>query len=134
MTKYNLQHTLMGHRGPINLVQISEDGAFLASGGQFISTLRQNNLPLLFFIADDGYIILWCLSNGAHLQKISPKQGPVVALQWLSYSYVLHTHLFISGGADGTVKLWKKQKEEVQLSAVKFLTLFYLLIIWLYPR
>ena len=68
---------------------------------------------MLLFIADDGYIYIWALSSGAQLQRLSPKQSPVLALEWLSYSYTSRTHFFISGGADGTVKLWKKQKEEV---------------------
>lgn len=46
--EYNLQHTLIGHRRAINFVQISDDGAFLASGGHSIQLC--DGIIIMFFV------------------------------------------------------------------------------------
>lgn len=64
--------------------------------------------------ADDGYIFLWSISEGTPVQKLSPKQGPIVVLKWLNCPHISQTSYFlVSGGADGTLKLWKKSDKQV---------------------
>ncbi|KAH7918965.1 WD40 repeat-like protein [Leucogyrophana mollusca] len=88
MARYRLQWTLEGHRGPVNCVAFTEDGAILASG------------------ADDGHILLWSLADGKLCHRLRPKQGPVICIRWLSRSQLDRGYRLLAGGADGTVQLW----------------------------
>ncbi|KAG6370203.1 WD40-repeat-containing domain protein [Boletus reticuloceps] len=103
-------HSLTGHRGPINCISFAEDGSCVASGGtffhlgQFSCDSRQNS-------GDDGKIILWSLDDGTLLQHINARQGPVVSLQWLHHSDNVRRKYLISGGAAGTVHLWRIEDE-----------------------
>ncbi|KAM6491036.1 WD40-repeat-containing domain protein [Amanita muscaria] len=91
--KYKLQITFRGHSRSINSMQFSPRGSYLASG------------------ADDGYVYIWSLSTGQVSDKFNTRQGPVVAVEWLDHPSTIDTQHLISAGADGTVKLWKREKD-----------------------
>ncbi|KAM6491158.1 WD40-repeat-containing domain protein, partial [Amanita muscaria] len=93
MQKYKQQITFRGHSRPINSIQFSLQGSYLASG------------------ADDGYVYVWSLSTGRISDKFNARQGPVVSIEWLDYPSTVDTQHLISAGADGTVKLWKREKD-----------------------
>jgi WD40 repeat protein len=65
--------------------------------------------------ADDGHIIIWSSVDGSITQRISAKQGPVVAVRWLHLPQAPRSFFLISAGADGTITLWNKPTPGVRL-------------------
>ncbi|EGO28142.1 hypothetical protein SERLADRAFT_433992 [Serpula lacrymans var. lacrymans S7.9] len=90
LRRYELQWSFTGHTQPINVLKFSEDGTELASG------------------ADDGHIRIWSLTAGKLKQIIKPKQGPISCLLWFSFPQAPRDSYIMSGGADGTIKMWQK--------------------------
>jgi hypothetical protein len=66
--------------------------------------------------ADDGRIIVWSVYEGERFQTINSGQGPVVSLEWLTSGHA-SGRCIISGGADGTLKLWERRHGDVSLKA-----------------
>ncbi|TEB26915.1 hypothetical protein FA13DRAFT_1795162 [Coprinellus micaceus] len=100
-------NTFEDHRAPVNAMCFSSDGAYLASGG------------------DDHHIYIYKLSTnktnagyGRHLQKLSPQQGQITILKWICYPASTGTYFFVSGGADGTMVLWKKGENETYFDSI----------------
>ena len=60
----------------------------------------------------DGRIHLWSSNDGAAAGSFDGHSGPVAALAALSTpdEQVLTRHLFVSGGADGTIQTWDPDK------------------------
>ncbi|KAH7904670.1 WD40-repeat-containing domain protein [Hygrophoropsis aurantiaca] len=85
---YQLHRNFKGHTRPINCLRFSRNGAYLASG------------------ADDGNILVWSIHDNSLSRIIEPRQGPIVALQWLTSRQKGDGDYLVSGGADGTVQLW----------------------------
>lgn len=87
---------------------------------------------LLFLIlqADDGYVFIWSMSDGKEIQKLSPKQGPIVVVEWFNCAHLSQCYFLLSGGADGTVKMWRKTQEQVIL--VSSFPFGYLPTFWLF--
>ncbi|KAH7918998.1 WD40 repeat-like protein [Leucogyrophana mollusca] len=103
---YQLYRTFARHTGPINCLRFSEDGAFLASGG------------------DDGFILIWSLRDASLAQSIHPQQGPVVSLRWLNGPKKVDGSYLICGGADGTVQLWFRPNDKDLFRFVYMYTVF----------
>ncbi|KAI5986645.1 WD40-repeat-containing domain protein [Pisolithus albus] len=93
MVEYGLQWSSTGHKGPINCISFTEDGSYLASG------------------SDDGHVLVWAMQDGSLLQRLKPKQGPVVAVKWFTGGPP-HSEpstkvcYLLSAGANGTVVIW----------------------------
>ncbi|KAF9230188.1 WD40-repeat-containing domain protein [Melanogaster broomeanus] len=87
---HRLKWELQGHLSSVNSLAFSDDATMLASAG------------------DDRYILVWTLAEGRLVQRLSPKQGPIAVVRWFSDSQESKATYLISGGADGTMRLWKK--------------------------
>ncbi|KAF5317236.1 hypothetical protein D9611_003619 [Ephemerocybe angulata] len=86
---YSRSHKLTPHLAPVNSIVFSPDGKYMASGG------------------DDGRISILSSPEGT-VQTIQSNQDSVVVLNWMKTSQ--RAQLLLSGGADGTVKLWRQNK------------------------
>ncbi|KAF8988819.1 WD40-repeat-containing domain protein [Cyathus striatus] len=92
--QYHCAFVCNGHFRAVNCLQFSPDGEILASG------------------ADDGYIMIWEVSTGKRLQRISPRQGQIVSIRWMEDPRRSRASYIVSGGADGTLKLWKRSDKQ----------------------
>ncbi len=82
-TDGSIHERLAAHRGHVNALASSPDGAFLASGG------------------DDGTVRIWSMEGGAAGEKLRGHEGPVLAL-----AFAPDGQLLASAGWDGTIQIW----------------------------
>ncbi|EAU85001.1 hypothetical protein CC1G_04097 [Coprinopsis cinerea okayama7 len=85
-----LVHVSDAHEGPVNCLQFSPEGKFLASGG------------------DDGCV---CVFTEAKWRRFNTKQNQVTTVAWFRDTQGGNKLFLLTGGVDGTVKLWKGTKE-----------------------
>lgn len=78
-----VEPVLEGHKGPVNAVAWSADGAHLASG------------------SDDGRVLVWDVRQGRNLANLAVHSGRVVSVAWSPDG----AHL-ASASHDGTIRVW----------------------------
>lgn len=60
---------------------------------------------------DDGYAWITDMDS-LDRQRLSTKQSSVVAAKWLAYSQASGVIWLVTGGSDGTLKIWRKGGRE----------------------
>lgn len=86
----------------------------MASGGLWYSVCSRKTSLTSNSLADDMSIAVWSVATGRLMQSIDDSgQGPIVDLRWIYPSYAPREYFLISGGASGTIKLWKKTETSV---------------------
>ncbi len=116
-----LESGALFHTAPINCLAFSEDGRYLASGGNS-NSYRATISTDLHYVADDGRVIVWHCASGNEHQTVLPGQGQVTGLQWTRSAQPSWAIYLITSGADGTIKLWKKRDAKVLF---RFFSLFF---------
>jgi WD40 repeat protein len=132
--RWPLLTTLTGHKGGVNSVGFSPDGARLVSGGQdgtlrfwdaasgaFLATLTEHNGPVNSVVfspdgarlvsgGDDRTVVFWDAASGAMRTNIAFHEGAVQSVGFSPDGKSL-----VSGGDDGTPVLWRGADSRPQL-------------------
>ncbi|KAI6139554.1 WD40-repeat-containing domain protein, partial [Pisolithus tinctorius] len=67
-----------------------------------------DNAPYLASSSNDSCVIIWNMRTGKQVQSISARQGPITVIRWYCDTMDYNSCFLISGGMDGTLRLWKK--------------------------
>lgn len=70
--------------------------------------------------ADDGHLLVWSLVTGKLNQRAKPMSGPLNYVLWMHRPELPKSMFLITGGADGTVKLWGKLQGTVRHYLMSF--------------
>lgn len=116
MSAFRRSRAIQIHRAPINAIAFSDDGKYVASGGEPLSKAMLVEVERR--AGDDGYICV--LSNDGWTQKIKSNQESVVAIRWAACGQWREIRFFITAGTDGTLKLWRKDANFVSRTATTF--------------
>jgi len=87
--------TFMGHQAPI--LECAYHNGSSSCGGSVIATGAKN-----------GGLYLWDVTTGAVISRYKAHKTPITSLEW-----VQGTGLFMTGGADGFVKVWDPREKNV---------------------
>lgn len=87
--------TFMGHKAPI--LECSYHNGGSSTGGGIICSGAKN-----------GGMYLWDVETGAVISRYKAHKTPITSLEWLQ-----GTNLFMTGGADGFVKVWDPREKNV---------------------
>ncbi|KAH6869079.1 WD40-repeat-containing domain protein [Coprinopsis sp. MPI-PUGE-AT-0042] len=99
------KHNFEGHRAPINCLDFSVDGRYLVSGG------------------DNGYAWITDMDS-LYRQRLSTKQTSVIVAKWLPYVQANGVIWLVTGGSDGTLKVWRNGGRETDFKLWKATTCF----------
>lgn len=104
MTTYRLDHTLKGHTGTIQCMQATEDGKYLASGGECVTEESTQNDK--YFLGGNGTFI-WDLQKMSIVKHISSNEirDATTAILWVKRQDTLEEGL-IYGTGSGYLVFW----------------------------
>lgn len=95
-----------GHLGSVKAVAVSPNGRLMASAGKQDEDTKFCKTHTTIMIGEDKSIILWDLGSGRRLKRMTGHTGFIYSVDFSADGNVL-----VSGGADGTVRVWDVNKD-----------------------